>query len=503
MTTTWIDRPLRKHEVFIAFLTLAVIYAFPIIHADYLFIDDQWRSLMLFDDAWVGMGRYFSEGLYHALTLTPSMPNIFPLPLLLSLLAICAAMTNLVFYFYFEVNIAKCLVVLPLLCNPFFLGNLSYQYDGPTMVCSVAAMATVVTLQFTETRLTYIVPPLFIVLGLGFYQPSLSILTGLVCLEFLLKIARGSPPAQLRSTAVRRAAQLILGVAAYYFTVYALAHNDRDTLVPWDQHWIPTVGTRLWATLGKIGLLITPGTGWLCAVLTALASTGALILVRRPLTRSTSEATKVGILLVIAALVPVLVVVVPGMLLILAEENHLDARQLMGFSISLILLFGLARTTLAILHPRAPLFLVIPCLYMFSLSYMYGQILNTKKDYETSLSNHIGYDLTSYPQLRDIREYGLIASSSVKSDWLPDSAGVLRLTPLMDYLLTDGNYPLPPTRFARLGISNVYWASASMQASLAEDKGLLVVDNLRYRIYKVGDKGIIQLRHLSNNLLPW
>lgn len=102
------------------FSILSAIYVFPIIHADYPYIDDQWRSLQLVDGAWIDVGRYFTERLYNLLTFSGSMPNIFPLPLLLSLMALCATMSNLAFYLYRDVDIAKCIVILPLLCSPFF-----------------------------------------------------------------------------------------------------------------------------------------------------------------------------------------------------------------------------------------------------------------------------------------------------------------------------------------------------------------------------------------------
>ena len=40
----WADRVLTKKEVFYFFLVASMFYVFPIIHADFRYIDDNWRS---------------------------------------------------------------------------------------------------------------------------------------------------------------------------------------------------------------------------------------------------------------------------------------------------------------------------------------------------------------------------------------------------------------------------------------------------------------------------
>lgn len=498
----WFEIKRDSKDVFWFFLILSLVYVFPIIHADYLYIDDQWRSLLLVDDAWRRQGRVFAQLLYGAMTFTPSMPSIFPLPLLVSVVAIAWAMKSLVFYLYVEVDFSKCLVVLPLLCSPFFLGNLTYQYDGPAMVLAVVAMVAALTLKPENVGLNVIMPAMLITLALGLYQPSVSVFIGLCCVELLLLIHSAVPGRSVISRIGLRTLQLVLGMTVYFFTAYSLADNSRGTLLAFDSNWINRVESRLHLVVDKISLLNSPGVSWMWAVLLLLAGAGGLFFVAKCLARADRLPAKVGILMAIFFTVGVLLLCTPNVMLFL-HEDRMDARNLMGFSSLLILVFYLAHDALNRIKPGAGRCLIIPCLYMFSLSYLYGQVLNAKKEYEASLSTNIAYDLTSRIELRDVEGFNFSAPDA-ESDayWVPASEGALALMPVLRYVLSDDNTILFPDHFKRLGISKVYWVRASIDQLMAQNKGKLIVDNKQYRIYRVGNEGLIQIKSHRESAAP-
>lgn len=489
------EKKRNAKDVFLFFLALSVVYVFPIIHADYLYIDDQWRSLLLVDDLWRKQGRVFAELLYGAMTFTSSMPNIFPLPLLVSMIAIAWAMRSLVFYLYVEVDYSKCLVVLPLLCSPFFLGNLTYQYDGPAMVLAVAAMVAAFTIKPENVVLTVVMPALLVTLALGLYQLSVSLFIGLCCLESLLSIHSAIPWRTVICRVVLRALQLASGLLIYYFTAYSLADNSRGRLLAFDVNWIPSVVNRLHLVIDKMSLLNSHGVNWMWALLLLLAGAGGLFFVSKCLARTDRLPAKVGILMIVCLTVMVLLLCTPGVMLIL-HEDRMDARNLMGFSTLLILLFYLAHDALSRVNSRAGTCLIIPCLYLFSLSYLYGQVLSAKKEYEVNLLTHIDYDLTSRIELREVEGINFSPPDS-KSDayWVPASEGTLALMPVLKYVLSDDNTVLFPDRFKRLGINKVFWVSDSINQMVAQNKGELIVDNSRYRIYRVGNEALIQIKN--------
>lgn len=490
----WLERKFDKKDVFLFFLVLSVVYVFPMVHADYLYIDDQWRSLLLVDDLWRKQGRVFAELLYGALTFTSSMPNIFPLPLLLSMIAISFAMRSLVFYVYADVDLSKCLVVLPLLCSPFFLGSLTYQYDGPAMVLAVAAMVAAITLKPESVGLKVIVPAVLITVALGLYQLTIALFIGLCCLDVILDIHKKASWHMVCLTVILRGSQLVLGMVVYFFTAYLLSDTGRGKLLTFDSHWIHIVGSRLEIAVEKISLLNSRGVSWMFATLLFLAGAGGLIFVRRCLANEDRLLGKISILIVLLLVTAVLFLCIPGVMLFL-DENRMDARNLMGFSVLLILLFYLAHEALSKIHPWAGICLVVPCLYMVSLSYMYGQVLNAKKEYEASLSNNIIYDLTSRIEFRDVVDFNFSAPDNESdSYWVPASEGTMELTPVIRYLLSSDNTILFPHRLQRMGINKVYWTKASINKLMAENKGKLIVDNKQYRIYLVGNEGLIQIK---------
>lgn len=79
----WNEPVLTKKQVVVFFSVVSLIYVYPVIRADYAYIDDSWRSLLLAGDGWKNQGRILLEVLHKFLTFTGGTTNIFPLPLLM------------------------------------------------------------------------------------------------------------------------------------------------------------------------------------------------------------------------------------------------------------------------------------------------------------------------------------------------------------------------------------------------------------------------------------
>ncbi|MBP5090654.1 glucosyltransferase domain-containing protein, partial [Pseudomonas chlororaphis] len=165
---------LGRRQVWLFFLFATLLYVLPLILADFPYIDDNWRSLSA-GTAWTEQGRLFAELFYNALTFSGAAPNIFPLPLLIATVAMAAALTSLTFHYYPQPTAACCLVLLPLWYNPFFLQNLSYQYDGPAMALSLVAVIYAITYRNPYRVLQWLVPALLVALAIGLYQISINV----------------------------------------------------------------------------------------------------------------------------------------------------------------------------------------------------------------------------------------------------------------------------------------------------------------------------------------
>jgi hypothetical protein len=97
----WNQRELSRKEIMIVFVVLSFAYIYPLVHADYAYVDDNWRALHQAQEAWKNQGRILLEVLHRVLTFTGGTTNIFPLPLLISVFALAIghdAVDPVVFY---------------------------------------------------------------------------------------------------------------------------------------------------------------------------------------------------------------------------------------------------------------------------------------------------------------------------------------------------------------------------------------------------------------------
>lgn len=490
LNSLW-TRNLTEREVLGFFLAASLLYVYPIIHADFLFIDDQWRSLLMARDQWRLEGRLFTQLFYNVLTLSGFTPNAFPLPLLLALCAMALAMRKLAFFVYHSVDLGKCLVIVPMLYQPFFLSNLSWQYDGPAMVLALAAVLFAVAAKFKHPASGLCLPGLLIALGLGLYQPVLTLFIGLCCLEMLLSVRSALPWRAIIGQAVKRALQLLLGGAFYYCSAFAVSATHRGRLLAFDGQWFYSIWARLLLAVEQVGGLKSGTMGWWVLVVAALAVAGACVWVKR----CRDNGASLGIVLwVLAGLVGVIVLCVPGIVLFFANEKP-SARIFIGFGTFLLLLFYFTREALTTLHARAPLLLAAPCFYMLLLSFVYGQVLSSKKVFEANLSSHISYDLTSRRELLGINHfYFTTTDTEGDATWVPAYESTFALYPVLEWILSRENTLLIADRFQRLGVYNVSWVIPSAGRTLLGDSAELLIDNRHYQIYRVGEQGLILIK---------
>lgn len=480
-------KELGGRQVWLFFLIATLLYVLPLILADYPYIDDNWRSLSG-GMAWAEQGRLFTELFYNALTFTGAAPNIFPLPLLLATLAMTLALTSLTFHYFRQPTFACCLVLLPLWYNPFFLQNLSYQYDGAPMALSVVAVIYAITFRHPRRSVQWLVPSLLIALALGLYQVSLNVFLGLCCLE-VLRIAHDKQawPAWL-SVIGLKGAQVLLGWLIYGVSAFPFMGHGRTLMLnlaaqPWLQ--LQTNIERVWE---KVMLLFHGGFAWVFAGLLLGAIAGAVRLAMTLWQREDSATAKLLAGLLCVLVVPVVVLLVSGIALFFRDFNE-GARTLMGFAVLLVLLFYLSHLALASVHERLPLLLVVPLLAMLSLSFAYGRVLTVQKTFAASALFSLEHDIASRQGLRDAKR--IYMSVTYSDHWLVGAAGSYKRLPVLHYLLNIDFYMLAEN-LPKVGITNVVAEKERRNATRVGYQHFpALVENRYYRIFLIGDYGFI------------
>ncbi|MCL5228066.1 glucosyltransferase domain-containing protein [Pseudomonas nunensis] len=486
----WLDRELGSRRVWLCFLLATLAYVLPLILADYPYIDDNWRSLAA-GMGWAGEGRLFTQLFYNWLTFTDAAPNIFPLPLLLATLAMAWALTRLTFHYFIEPTFTHFLVVLAFWYNPFFLQNLSYQYDGPAMTLSLVAVIFAITFRSVSRVQQLLVPALLIALGLGLYQVSINVFIGLCCVE-LLRYANDRLPWPEGCRMIGwKVAQTGLAWLIYAATAYAYMNPNRTLLLNGQASPLQQVETNAGRVLEKVMLLFHGGFGWVFGALFLGAIAGSVLVGRRIIERRDNGRKNALIGLLCLLTLPIAVLLVPGAALFFRDFNE-GARTLMGFSVVLLLLFYLSHLALAAVHRRLPLLLLVPLLAMLSLSYAYGRVLMLQKTFANTALNALSYDIASRPALRDAKR--IYMSVTYSDHWLVGAAGSFKHLPVLRYLLNTDYYMLAEN-LPKAGITNVVAERERRNATRVGYQGFVpLVDSQYYRIYLLGDYGFIVMK---------
>ncbi|WP_434675926.1 glucosyltransferase domain-containing protein [Pseudomonas sp. D3-10] len=222
---------MSKKEVLVFFTIASFVYVFPFVHADYAYVDDNWRLFLLADDDWCNTGRVLIEVFVKFLTFNNATVNIFPFPLLVATFALALAMSRLTFLFFSRPDFTACLVVLPILCSPFFIGNITYQYDGPGMMLAVVAAIYAVTYSFGGGTFRRLLAALLVTATLSLYQLAISVYTGLCLIEFVWNIRSRRTANEILCALTQRGLQLMLGASVYYLTTFQMIDNSRGGLI--------------------------------------------------------------------------------------------------------------------------------------------------------------------------------------------------------------------------------------------------------------------------------
>jgi len=475
------------------FLLAVMVFIVPLLLADYFYIDDNWRS-QLAGTAWKSGGRILMEWLYQGLSFTRGAPNIFPLPLLISAVVMSFSLRALVFNFFEEPTVMCCFVVLPLWYSPFFLQNLSYQYDGPGMALGVAAIAFSIAFKHRSVAMRVMVSGVLVAIALSFYQITINVFVGLSCVE-LIRFAYEQRGCRASVLLVgEKMAQLFLGVFIYFLTAYQLMSNERKALRHLESGWGDKLMSDFRITVGRVVELCNDGNAWMCWALLVLAVAGFFLIIFRVLNGRGGIRNKLTMVLLCACAVFLLLVSVPGLALVFDVFND-GARLLLGFSVVLVLMLYLSYCVLNMIHPRLVVCVMVPIIAMLSFSYAYGRVLSVQKEFHEYVAHSLAYDMSSNAEIKMVNKfYMIIRHVGVRA---PGADGSIKMIPALKYVLNIDFISLSEM-LPRVGVFNVSTVESYDFDAVAHDRDIrLVLDNKFYRVYVSGQDGFVVMKGLS------
>lgn len=494
-----ITKVLSEKEVLLFFTIASFLYVYPIIHADYAYVDDSWRELLAIDDWWRIHGRVLAEMLAKLMAFNNATINIFPLPLLIATFALAYAMTRLTLRYFPRPEWTACLVMLPLLCNPFFLGNISFQYDGPGMMLAVVAAVFSITCRVRNSCLRGCVSAILITVLLSIYQLVITIFIGLCCMECLWNVRNGKPAREVLREIGQRGLQLSFGGFLYYFTAFKLTSDRRGSLAEFDSHWLEEVVRKFKFSMEKVFELINAGNGFFSILMVVVAGVGYVLVIKNVLAMAGGRGEKILVLGACLCVPPVLIVCIPGPMLFVLDPV-LEARDYLGFSVVLFLLLLMNHEVLGRVGYRLRMLLVIPVLAMYSFGYGYGQVLVAKKELETAVAMFVAYDIVATEEFFNSPVLYYVEPPA-DGKWLPKAQGAISYMPALRYLLSSSSMVLRPNTLPQYGINNVVSERrAAFDAATAEGKTYRrVVDRKFYSFYVTDSGDFIVMKDLTGS----
>jgi hypothetical protein len=485
-------RPLSQRQLLFFFASAVLLFVYPVLKADYPFHDDVGRELLLGEHVWREQGRLSMELFQGLVSFNTHTINVFPLPMFIVLPVFTVALASLCKQYFPHSTVLECLVVLPLCYCPFFLGNLTYQYDGPMMVLALSCVMFAVSFQPERHWVRMLCCAALLALALSFYQITAHVFIGLCCVECVRRVGEGQSFKGISGLLAERVLQLLLGALFYDLTALRLYASWRGGFVQPPQGWLPLLGNRIGEVIAVIRLLINDANAWLFVFIGIVALAGLALTLLRTFRafKPFWERMSLGVLLLIALFV--LLLSVPGSILVL-EDFALNPRTLMGLSCVLVLVFYCAYNALAVLSPLANVVLLIPLFWMLSFSYAYGRVLLAQKNFETSVVYSIGYDFSSRQALRDIKDFYLIPPEHGQL-WVPAVAATLDKIPALRFVLSFEQITIAE-RLPMAGINNVAGIDSRVfnKASLGTDR-VMLVNNKFYDIVRIKDVGYILMK---------
>lgn len=497
----WLTIEATDKRIFLSLTVLYGIYILPILLANRLYQDDLSRSLYGVT-GWNNDARPFTEVLMRWLCGGKPLGNVAPLPLLLSVLLLAYTIT---LYGKRYLSAGQLLPALGIgflvIANPFFLSNLSYQFDCVTMVLALcAAILPYVVPERKALYKIFLFSFFLCMVTLTTYQPCCGVYISLWFLElfFMLFSARIDLP-----RLIVRAAACGLSVIVYKYVIL------NRSIRPANGGWQPSAYQFSWRSENGIlaGIVQNfqvflalsgeylaglPNILFLCLGILLLAGIAFTALELFHLQKPLSQRIFTLFYLILLPFLVVFGTLAP-LLILTPSAFSISVHSLICLG-SVGLWIGIMLSALYRRLPQLSVLLLLPCLlFGFTFSYTYGNALTSQKQYETYLTYSIAHDVES---LNADDTYRAITVSG-RAPRSPEVARLVEKYPLFARLvpayLTNSSY------MGGVQLLHYTHKSYDFDALTEEDQNLIenttpVLANSVYACYESGDKIIIEFK---------
>ncbi|MGA0586547.1 glucosyltransferase domain-containing protein [Dyella sp. KRB-257] len=404
--------------VFARLLGLYALLLYPLLHADRPYNDDLKRAL-LGRASWDSNGRPLTTLLMRALQCYDhTMVDIAPLPQIGAIVLLAWTGARLARRFTDASPWLAALLVFPLGAQPFFLENLSYQFDALSMALAIWLAVWPLLMPTTRRGSGWGIASLFGALCL--YQPAINVFLVLALAELVLTQAAAAAAVSGLRTLLRRAVQVTVAMAVYELLVgmhiSGWVKQQAAPIHGWRE--IPRIADNFVAFHGFIGRSFN-GHWWavfgILAMLLALACVMVGVRHARPRDPHRPHGQR-ALLVALAFAMPLVAMIAALGPMLLLRAPEIQPRVLIG--IGALLASGLLVLRVA-LRPWAWAWGDRACaavagafaLGMGVIASAYGSAMADQQRFERHVAAHLADDLAAWPAATSIRRLVVTGST--------------------------------------------------------------------------------------------
>lgn len=382
-----------NHKAIYPLWIIGLLYILPLLITNSPYYDDLGRSVYGYF-SWGIDGRPLSDLVFMALDMGGPATDIAPYPQIAAVMMI----STLCYFMHRKLNPDNrfgWLIFTPLFLSPFFVQNLAFRFDSITMALSVVAAIAPLMFIHSGGYKSFLCSLVGILISLCFYQASLSIFVGMVCLYVIFSIERGEQTRSVIYNTLIAAAGMLVGYVIYskfvvpVFVTSSYASGYNQTIGSFSElvNNIRTardiIKTLMNGAVGKVYLL----TSYLAAI--GLAALISRIFISR--TGATDKATRTLLVLISVA---VIFLCIPGPGLAL-KDMPVGPRVFVGFGIASALLLSLISFIIPKNEKLNSIFPVILALVSFSFMGTFTNAVSAQDKLEDRIINGVAVDMNS------------------------------------------------------------------------------------------------------------
>ncbi|HUO76609.1 MAG TPA: glucosyltransferase domain-containing protein, partial [Thermodesulfovibrionales bacterium] len=160
-------------KFFLSCFLVNILLFVGLLTTDRLYIDDIGRSVSG-ESGWSGVGRPLADMFITFIQLGTPLNNSFPLPQIISICMISLTCMLLSQTYSIKSPIIAAICTLPLAGQPYYLENMSYSFDSPSMALGLSLSVCAAMSLADKKREGFIISVVLAFMALNLYQPSIG-----------------------------------------------------------------------------------------------------------------------------------------------------------------------------------------------------------------------------------------------------------------------------------------------------------------------------------------